>query len=107
MHLDVAQREGLAGEAIALFQFGGREFGLLFERGLGNSPGDDLDFAAVTVADAATNTDNIYVKLASAFEQGLVARTRATAADGFKINVEQWNFSSPTVSNKYSLQSTA
>src|SRR5512133_2424870 len=100
MRFDIAERINLAGQTIALLQFTSREFALLFGGEFGDIPGNDLNFATTATAHAATNADDVYVKLARTFEQGLVAFTLAATPDGFKVDVEQWDFSSTAVSTK-------
>ena len=88
MHFDVAQRISLAGKAISLLELTLTERGLLLERWLCHLPGDHLDFAAVTIADAAADADEIHVQLTGTFQQGLIAGTGTAPSDGFKVNVE-------------------
>ena len=103
MHFDVAQRVNLAGQAIALLQFADRKFRLFFQREFGDFAGDDLDFTVTAGADAAANADDIHVKVAGAFEQGSFAFALAAASYGFKVDVEQRDFSFSTFSTKYIL----
>ena len=73
---EVAERIRLTGKAIALIEFALAESGFFIGRGLGHLPVDDLHLAAIAIAHAAANADEVNVQFAGAIQQGLVSRLK-------------------------------
>jgi hypothetical protein len=65
------------------------EAGFFFQRERGDLPGNDLNLAVLTTANAATKADKINAQLAGAFKQGLVTSELAAASNGFKVDNKQ------------------